>query len=236
MGACNSLRGEKDGVKYDVFCLREPVYTMKLMSTYGSLVEPHSPYEVNRRYIGVNNQEVNKSFKLLEPFANHYRYRHVVDDHNNGRHALPAIEDTWGTHRWPNRVFAFILAISEINTWLAYRHFVWKEKKLELIEFRKKLALALIENDYLEAEVSECIRRKRKFHGNHNLVRAPPHCGKFLRGNWVRNCKQPHQNYPCKTIGCKKRIRTMCSCDMGRWMCSQCHVLHVIESMGTNSI
>ena len=235
VGKTDSVRGETDGVKYDIFCMKEPVYTMKLMSTYSGLVDPPSTYEVHRHYIA-NNIEINKSFKLQEPLANHYLYRHVVDNHNNGRNALPSIEDTWGTHRWPNRVFAFILAISEINSWLAFRHFVWKETKYELVDFRKRLAFALIRNEYLQEEIEKESREKRKFQGEHKIVTAPCYCGKFERGEWVKNCKQAYQNYPCRTPKCKKRIRTMCSCDLGVWMCADCHVLHVLDTMKSDCI
>ena len=94
VGATESLRGELDGIKYDIFCLKEPAYTMKIMSTYAGLVAPHNPFEVNRHYV-FNQQEVKASFKLQDPFANHYLYRHAVDDHNNVQHALPSIEDTF---------------------------------------------------------------------------------------------------------------------------------------------
>ena len=236
VGGTDALKGEQDGIKYDIFCMKEPMYTMKLMSTYAGLVDPQSTYEVHRHYVGINNEEINKAFKLQEPFANHYLYRHVVDDHNNGRHALPAIEDTWGTHRWPNRVFAFILAISEINTWLAFRHFVWKNNDTELVDFRKKLAFALIRNEYYKEEVEANERKKRKFQGEHELVKAPPHCGKYERGKWVNNCKQEYQNYPCRTPNCKKRIRTCCSCALGVWMCNNCHILHVVDTMKDDCI
>ena len=218
VGATQSLRGELDGIKYDIFCLKEPIYTMKIMSTYAGLVAPHNPYEVNRHYIH-NQQEVKSSFKLQEPFANHYLYRHAVDDHNNARHALPSIEDTWGTHRWPCRVFSYILATSEVNTWLIYRYFVWKNNEMELIDFRKKLAFALINNRYIEEENITVERKKRKMYGDHTLIRAPMYCGRFERGKWVKNCKQPYQNYPCKSEKCKNRVRTCCSCNMGIWMC-----------------
>ena len=37
IGATNRLLGELDGIKFDLFCLKEPEYIMTLMSTYGSL-------------------------------------------------------------------------------------------------------------------------------------------------------------------------------------------------------
>ena len=41
-----------------------------------------------------------------------------VEDCNNLRHALPSIEDTWLTYWWEFRLFAFILAISDVNAFL----------------------------------------------------------------------------------------------------------------------
>ena len=34
VGQLDTVTGDTDGIKYDIFCLKEPMYTMKLMSTY----------------------------------------------------------------------------------------------------------------------------------------------------------------------------------------------------------
>ena len=39
MGEVDSLTGKLDGVHYDIFCMKEPDYIMKIMSTYGGLLE-----------------------------------------------------------------------------------------------------------------------------------------------------------------------------------------------------
>jgi hypothetical protein len=62
-------------------------------------------------------------FKYKEVIGNHYRYRGAVDEHNSKRHdggtgAGISLERSWKTMRWENRVFAFILAICEVNTHL----------------------------------------------------------------------------------------------------------------------
>ena len=67
-----------------------------------------------------NGKDVVKNFKYNLPFDWHFCYRHVVDDHNNLRHELPSIEDTWMIHPWEFRVFAFISDISEVNAFLFY--------------------------------------------------------------------------------------------------------------------
>ena len=46
-------------------------------------------------------------------------FQHAVDDHNNLRHSGVSFEETWATKRWENRVFAFLLAITEVNMFLA---------------------------------------------------------------------------------------------------------------------
>ena len=73
------------------------------------------------RWVGDEKYE----FKYLKPYSDHYKYRHMVDDHNNLRHSATSFEDTWATHRWPNRVFAFLLAVTEVNIflWLRYKFF-----------------------------------------------------------------------------------------------------------------
>ena len=102
---------------------------------------------------------------------------------------------------------------------------------MDLVSFQKKLAFALIENEYLKKGENAEIKKKRKFQGEHTLVRAPPHCGKVVGGMWKKNCKQPYQNYPCKTPKCKNRVRTTCSCSLGIWMCGHCHTMHVINTI-----
>ncbi|KAG7359040.1 transposase IS4 [Nitzschia inconspicua] len=108
VGEVDSLKGELDNIPYDLFCMKDADFTMKLMSTYGSPIPLRDAKEKRRRVDG----EV-KTFKYTETFENHYRYRHAVDDHNNLRHSDISLEETWVTHRWENRAFAFILAITE---------------------------------------------------------------------------------------------------------------------------
>ena len=119
-GEVDCLKGTLDNEPYNVYCMKEPDYVMKLMATYGSLTH-HDGETKNIRWVGDEKNE----FKYLKPYSDHYKYRHMVDDHNNLRHSAPSFEDTWATHRWPNRVFAFLLAVTEVNIflWLRYKFF-----------------------------------------------------------------------------------------------------------------
>ena len=112
---------------------------------------------------------------------------HAVDNHNNLQHAIPSIEGSWITHCWSNRVFSFILAISEVNTFIGFHYFVWPKfnmKHLTLLNFCHKLALELIKNDFWKKDLQErngsgdvssnrSHRRSRHTESTHALVHAP---------------------------------------------------------------
>ena len=52
---------------------------------------------------------------------------------------------------WPNRVFAFLLAVTEVNVSLGMVEFCGSDPTSQ-IEFRKKLAEVLIFNEYFNEE------------------------------------------------------------------------------------
>jgi len=80
VGDTDALHGTLDGFNYTIFAMKEPDYTMKIMSTYGGLIVADDQPDTFRTIDGGNT-----SFKYAEPFANHYFARHAVDDHNNLR-------------------------------------------------------------------------------------------------------------------------------------------------------
>ena len=229
VGDSDSLHGSLNDVKYDFFCMKEPDYTMKIMSTYGGLTVSEGQRNSKRVFIK-NGTEHTTHFKYTEPFANHFDYRHIVDDHNNLRHQTPSIEETWRTHRWANRVFAFLLAVTEINCYLAFIFFVWNgEERLKLQEFRSELAWELIDNTFLNDENEKHKTGRPKRHIiDHKLETAPPFAKKICKGKWDKTCKQRYQQFACKSFQCSKKVRTYCICDVGKWMCQSCFVNHII--------
>lgn len=229
VGDCNSLAGVLEGVPYDLFVMKDSGYTMKIMSTYGSLLVKDGQKDSIRNYKNAEGVNVTKKFKYTEPFANHFLYRHCVDDHNNLRHSGVSIEQTWRTHRWVNRVFAFLLAISEVNAFLAFRFFIWdSEDKMELLQFRRQLALALINNEWHGDDTVESpATRKRKL--IHSMTCAPTHASKFLNGNWICKAKAPYQQHVCRGQRCKKQVRSHCACAPGHWLCVDCFQKHVLD-------
>lgn len=232
VGGCDALPGVLDGVQFHIFGMKEPDYTMKLMSTYGSLTAKDDQRESKRIVKSETGEETTKTFQYTEPFANHYDYRHVVDDHNNNRHSGISIEETWLTHRWENRVFAFLLAISEVNAFLAFKYFIWsKTDTTTLLQFRKCLARELIFNDILVQE--KVAQEKRSDQGTgglcHMIKSAPKKARKYDGAKWILDAKKTYQQYTCITKGCKKMVRTYCSCSPGHWRCTDCFIGHVTE-------
>ena len=69
-------------------------------------------------------------FKYTELYDCHFKYRQLIDGHNNKRHAVPSIEGSLGTQCWAMLVFQFVLAVLEVNLYLANKAFAWSGVKL----------------------------------------------------------------------------------------------------------
>ncbi len=243
-GTLETVCGEQNGIRYSIFCLKEPSYCSMIMSTYGSLAM--TDYEASRFIAAAGNDGTNVSFHLNDVFSNHFLYRHMVDDHNHLRHEIPAIEDTWKTTYWPNRQFAFILGISEVNSYKAFEYFVWKplrKKPPSLTKFRKELALELIHNEYLcvvatNEDTTNNLQSPRRSarqgidkydKASHNFMTAAPGAKRFVSGAWEIDESRRYFQHRCETKGCQERVRTYCSCTIGQWKCAQCFGEHCFD-------
>ena len=232
VGSTDSLKGTLEDVPYDIFCMKEPDYVMKIMSTYGGLFEKDGQ-KTSKRSFRIGNEDHNVEFKYKIPFSNHFDYRGVVDNHNGLRHMKPSIEQIWKTRRWAVRVFSFLLAVSEVNTYLAFKFFVWnKEEKMDFMTFRSKLAWSLIRNTYLQSQQSpqnKESKRKRKVN-EHKYTTAPPHAKKYHRGKWELSAKQRFQQHRCGVKGCTQRTRKYCKCAIGDWLCESHYCEHILSA------
>jgi hypothetical protein len=211
VGDSLAITGKLDGEEYFFWALKEPSYIMKMMATGGPLLANDSCKKQKRKWIE-GGVETSGTFQFPCPYDWHYKYRHAVDDHNNLRHALPSIEHTITTTRWEMRVFSFVLAVTEVNAFLAYRFFCRPDSVPTLQQFRHKLAWELIKNKWL---AREDLDESHVVSTVHQLMVAPNNAKKYANGRWPCNAKQPHQNYPCLFKQCgnpPKRIKTYCSC------------------------
>jgi Transposase IS4 len=226
VGYVDSLHGKLSSVDFHVTCMKEEDYVMMLMTTYGSeiLLGDEKP-----RTIGPNREK--KKIRYPEVVHNHYQYRDSVDAHNARRQAPIALEETWDTKRWATRVFTFFLALSEVNANLGEEAFGDLPKALPMLEFRRKLSKALINNHYEALEVASTPDKKRKARATpsspaHKLIRLPPY-KKFSGTNVAR----ADSKYPCNQCFCRsKRVRTYCPCKPGTLFCSECFAQHCVEA------
>ena len=228
VGDVDAITGKQDDVPYFIWGMKEPDYVMRMMATGGPQGETDKCQETKRRCTE-GDWDVERKFRYTCPYDWHFRYRHAVDDHNNLRHATPAVEDSWLTHRWECRVFSFLLALSEINAFLALRYFVFGNNTIEgcplLIVFRRRLAWQLINDPWLRQEEQEAAARAPPA-PIHQLITAAAHARKWSGGAWICDAKFQYQQYFC-SMKCKKKIRTYCVCDPGSWLCKDCLVAHV---------
>ena len=181
-----------------MYCMKEPDYVVSLMSTFGTL-EPIGKASMKNWLVQGTKRK--KQVTYTEVIHNHYKFWHAVDDHNAKRHSPPiSLEVVWATKWWPNRLFAFILSVTEVNAMLAYKHFC-KEEVDGMLGFRKFLAEALVCNPYYyKEEEKESPRRSLKLtiNAEHRVFRLPK--GKKFFGTEVVDADSslPPPKYMCR--------------------------------------
>ena len=170
VGYQDALPGTLDGKNFHVFCLKEEDYVMKLMSTYGTL-------EIGSETKRILSNGCKPNFRYTEVFDNHFKGRHAVDNNNKQRMQPIALEETWDTEFWENRVFSFFLATTAANAQYAFQYFGIDKIKETVIKFLQQMAWDLIYNDYCpdEAMPEDDGRKRRKdtTPNNCELVRLP---------------------------------------------------------------
>ena len=119
VGKSLAISRKLDGEEYFFWALKEPSYIMKMMATGGPLLANDCCGEQEWRWTEGGVERVG-TFRFLCLYDWHYKYRHVVDDHNKLHHALPSIEHTIPMTRWEMRMFFFVLAVTEVNAFLVY--------------------------------------------------------------------------------------------------------------------
>ena len=157
VGDMDSWAGKLDDVPFHIYSMKEPDYVILLMSTNGMNFR-HSRKETQHDW-KEGGVLMTKTFKYPEVVHNHFQNCHSVDDHNAKRHSPISIEVVWVTKQWPNHVFAFLFVITEVNCILSESHFT-SRKHDSMMDYRKELSNALIENWYLvQEELAEKIHK-----------------------------------------------------------------------------
>lgn len=213
VGSVDSIGGKLDNINFDVFCMKEEDYVMMLMSTYGT---NHRVGEFKTR--GENIEP----FQYPEVVYNHYKYRHLIDDHNAKRHQPISLEVTWATQTWENRVFAYLFATTEVNCNLAASFFIG-ESPPPVLEFRKELARELLNNPYYSRKVATAERSKRQRTSHDHTLLTLPAYSKW-DGTKIVSSTSDYPQKMCK--GRHRKVRTYCSCSPGIVMCEECYADH----------
>ena len=230
VGYSESLELEFEGKKLFIHCMKEEKWVSKFMSTFGTLDEVQAHATFRRTAGGDFN------FKYPEPFSRHNKAKHWVDDHNQCRHSQINIVEAWKTQWWPHRQFTFILGIAEVNA-ANSRGRARDASADPVLSVQKKVAILMMDNMIdnerrIVSSPQRLLRTRRMAVNEHLLETRPNFTGRWLGTSWKTN-KQEHQKSKCDADpGCKNRIRTYCSCNKARPMCSQCHILHVTRVAG----
>ena len=120
----------------------------------------------------VGGQKQVKTFRYPEVVYNHYAFRDMIDNHNSQQMHPIAMEETWMTTRWPNRVFCFLLAVTVVNVQNAGVYFCGFPK-VDALTARKLIAQQLLENKYNQPVEESPSKRPRRGTTEHRLVSLP---------------------------------------------------------------
>ena len=154
-------------------------------------------------------------FMYMDVVTHHFLYRHQVHDKNNRRHPPISVERTWATKYWPDRCFAWYLAVSEVNVNYARAYFQYSSNALSHIEFRRRLANDLLEIPLVDRGTGGSGVGLRSRMELHELITKPPFTGK-----WISNTRRWHkvkgQYQQSRCTKCSKQTLTCCKFSRGR--------------------
>ncbi len=154
--------------------MKEPDCVMKIMGPSDTLVSDGCKVVCCKWQDG--NESHTKQFKYTTPFQWHFQYDNIVDDNNNLHHALPSIDDTCRTDCWPSRVFAFLLALSEVKSYFMMWYFCCKNEEIQIyLNFHSMLAWELINKSLINNEIDTYEEVRRRLRNQYNLLLASKH-------------------------------------------------------------
>ena len=112
----------EDNKLFKIFCMKDPDYVMKIMTICMTLGELEGA-KTRRDLIESSGTKEMKQFKYRHPFGIHFRYSHLVENHNNWGHTPIYLERTQANKFCLDHNVLWYLAVLEVNTALASGHF-----------------------------------------------------------------------------------------------------------------
>ena len=161
---------------------------------------------------------------------------HQVDDHNNRCHAPISLERTWATKFWPDRNFAWYVAVTEVNAALVHGHMQNGGKIIPQLEFRRALAKEMLTNNVgRDPESPSRPMRSSRYprKAECELVTIAHFSGAYDHAKKkFKKTKQKYQKFRCCNFKtCKKMTQTYCKCSLGAFVCVGCFANHRINKV-----
>lgn len=189
--------------------------------------------EIQSRWIMNNNIKSRVQFTRSDTLDIYYQARHGVDDSNNLRQGHASIEEAWRTHSWQLRCFAFFVALSETNSFNAWK-LISSSTDMDHDDFRHEIISSLLlsptELDSTdEEEILANVHQKMKYPKDR-------YYDSTLKRWRRRATKLGDSTIPlkrCSAQGATSYHKTQyyCSCDPTKPLC----VDHFIEHIATKN-
>ena len=135
VGEVDAIKGQLDDVTIKTHFLKEPNYTMMLISSCGILELMDKEKTTNYQE---NNQNIVKILNIQNKFIIIISTGIQLMPTTLQEHSL-VMEEMWKTRRWACRVFYFLLADTEVDCRLVLTN-LYNQSECSQQEFRKQLS------------------------------------------------------------------------------------------------
>ena len=125
VGDIDAIKGTMDGVPFHIHAVKEPDYSMMLMSTYGMTLRMGV---MKRQHYTVEGVKKVVELQYPEIVHNHNKFCDMIENHNSFWMHPISMEETWMTMRWANHMFCFLLTVTIVNIQNAAVYFLNKPK------------------------------------------------------------------------------------------------------------
>ena len=231
-GESAAMKGTKNGVPFYLWVLRDSMYVLKFMTTYGSTNTHVLAKPVRRRACIQGAPHV--VFKHDVVCFNYYNHRNAVDINNNGRQKCDPLEETVLSQNYAQRVLCHVLNTCEQNSLRAFNHFVRKPMglaPLSVREFRiQHVEAVLNKHTSSSMPLPLAAELKRAFDKDEHLLASIPHFSRYQHGGgWKQDLKMRYVQRTCQF--CADKTSLYCKCNPGLSVCQDCFLKHIDISM-----
>ena len=229
-GESAAMRGTKNGAAFYLWVLRDSMYVLKFMTTYGTTNTHISATPVRRKACIPGAPQV--VFKHDVVCYNYYAHRNAVDVNNNGRQKCDPLEETVLSQSYSQRVFCHVLNTCEQNALRAYNHFVLKPRgspPLSVRDFRIQHIEAVFSKVCMPVMSPGVAARKRAASADdevQHMLDTIPHFSRYKAGSgWQQDLKMKYVQRTCQLCGSK--TSQYCKCNPNHSICQGCFLKHI---------